>query len=535
MTANANATLRQRLIPPAGGVAVRMYRQGLGDSFLLAFATKKPRRPTYVLIDCGVHNAQPQGRDNIRLIVDDLIEATGGRVDVLVVTHEHIDHISGFLTAADQIEKYQRPTAKADEKLTKLQFRRLWLGWTENQDDPVAKHLSHARDTARRALAAASNELAEHVHEHRLGAMEAEALGERIAAGLSFFGLEPEPSDDRGASQQERSASSDRAYDFLRERVESVAYLRPGQAVLRIPQTAAARAYVLGPPEALSSLKKSDPSSGHAQETYLSSATGLVSFAAAALGAEKNREASPDKRGDIEQTELCNPFGPEHRISYETARKSAFFQRYYGLGEPYHDEAWRQIDTDWLFSAEQLALDLDSHTNNTSVALAFELGPPGQGPVLLFAADAQVGSWLSWGDLSWGKQQPITVDSLFARTAIYKVGHHASHNATLRRDAEGRDYGLALMPDGLVAMIPVDAAAAGKLRGWHMPAPNLYRALLHKTRKNVLRSDEAAGINVPPEKRTPIPGCPGMSWRRSAAVKAAGDGPLYYDVFLKTE
>ena len=66
---------------------------------------------------------------------------------------------------------------------------------------------------------------------------------------------------------------------------------------------------------------------------------------------------------------------------------------------------WRRIDGDWLDAAETLALDLASDTNNTSLALAFEWGKPGKGRVLLFAADAQVGNWLSWRDQTYGDAQ----------------------------------------------------------------------------------------------------------------------------------
>ena len=39
---------------PASGVKIRMYRQGLGDCFLLAFPDPAAARPFYMLIDCGV-------------------------------------------------------------------------------------------------------------------------------------------------------------------------------------------------------------------------------------------------------------------------------------------------------------------------------------------------------------------------------------------------------------------------------------------------------------------------------------------------
>jgi len=44
----------------------------------------------------------------------------------------------------------------------------------------------------------------------------------------------------------------------------------------------------------------------------------------------------------------------------------------------------RRIEQEWLYSAEQLALDISDYTNNSSLVLAFELGAGGK--VLLFAA-----------------------------------------------------------------------------------------------------------------------------------------------------
>jgi hypothetical protein len=62
-----------------------------------------------------------------------------------------------------------------------------------------------------------------------------------------------------------------------------------------------------------------------------------------------------------------------------------------------NDQSWRRIDSDWLGLSADLAMQLDNRTNNTSLVLAFEFVKSGR--VLLFAADAQVGSWLSWQNL----------------------------------------------------------------------------------------------------------------------------------------
>src|SRR5881396_1579721 len=53
--AAANSVLK----PPPGGAAIRMYRIGHGDCFLIAFAGETPDKPAYVLIDCGYKPGSP--------------------------------------------------------------------------------------------------------------------------------------------------------------------------------------------------------------------------------------------------------------------------------------------------------------------------------------------------------------------------------------------------------------------------------------------------------------------------------------------
>jgi hypothetical protein len=152
-------------------------------------------------------------------------------------------------------------------------------------------------------------------------------------------------------------------------------------------------------------------------------------------------------------------------------------------------DAW----TNWLQVASDLALQLDKSTNNTSLALAIERIADGR--VLLFPADAQQGNWLSWHDqgLVWtvrdgGVARTVRARDLLSRTVFYKVGHHASHNAT------ARGQGLELMEreDELTAFIPVDRAVAlGRhpQGSWRMPAVKLYRRLLERCQGRVVRSD----------------------------------------------
>lgn len=150
-------------------------------------------------------------------------------------------------------------------------------------------------------------------------------------------------------------------------------------------------------------------------------------------------------------------------------------------------DGWRQVGHDWLAAAERLALKLDNDTNNASLALAFELA--GSGKVLLFPGDAQVGNWKSWHQCQWpiagSPGQALTAAELLRRTVLYKVGHHGSHNATLRQQ------GLELMESrDLVAMLPVDEKFAHDTYGWGMPFPFLHDRLQEKTGGRLLRADD---------------------------------------------
>jgi beta-lactamase superfamily II metal-dependent hydrolase len=511
------------LLPPEDGVAIRMYRLGLGDCFLLAFSGKQ-QRPVYMLIDCGVHFAQQDGRANMALVVDDLVKATGGQIDLVVATHEHADHLSGFVHYAEFFLKDQ------------LSIDQVWLAWTEDEHDADAARLRHGSGAAQEAIEAAFQKLEQQT---KNGAALTD-VQLRLAGATGFFALD---ADDNTPEQQARYANlagdiglgvngkvsgNELALALLKRRAKQVEYLNAGAPPIAVPGTSAARAYVLGPPRDGALLNRSDPSSGDRHETYLSSAVGLYSFSAAILQGLKD---SPDSH---EYREITNPFDERYRRSYDWAASQLFFQEHYGVDDSDRD-AWRRIDFEWLRAAEELALHLDRHTNNTSLVLAIELGEPGEGPVLLFVGDAQVANWLSWKNLQWRVgNRSLDVADLLRRTQVYKVGHHASHNATLRCDDQGADYGLELMPDGLIALVPVDQAAASKLPGWNMPYTKLYQALKRKTRGNILRSDDGHDKSLVPPRLRPVQvsGVEGATWCCSRAKKADGK-PLFYDLMIR--
>jgi hypothetical protein len=443
---------------PPSGVKVRMYRQGLGDCFLLTFATGG-ERPFYVLIDCGLIVGTPDAPRKMEEVAADLRQATGDHIDVLVATHQHWDHLSGFEQAKDVFEP--------------IQFGEVWVAWTEDPSDPLAARLRARRETALRGLHAAAQGL------KAAGGDQSSHLD----SVLGFFG-------ELGAAG--RPSGLQRALEFVLSR-GNPRYYTPGRPPLALP--GGARVYVLGPPRDEKLLLRSDPSrrTSEVYEKKLGLDDETAFFAAAVATVPGTGLKLTEEEEELRAMSV--PFDRPCGLSFKKAKRNGFFQEHY-FGVPDQpqpkekdkdeDISWRRIDEAWLGAAEKLALQLDGDTNNTSLALAIELSPGGK--VLLFPGDAQVGNWLSWESLSWPREgdpdHPITAADLLRRTVLYKVGHHASHNATLRAK------GLELMESPeLVAMIPVDEEMARKVKGWDMPFGELLKRLQEKASGRVLRAD----------------------------------------------
>ena len=78
-----------------------MYRQGLGDCFLVSLKRSKDEPDFKILIDCGVILGTVDATAIMTKVVDDVVADTGGKVDLLLATHEHWDHVSGLLDMPD--------------------------------------------------------------------------------------------------------------------------------------------------------------------------------------------------------------------------------------------------------------------------------------------------------------------------------------------------------------------------------------------------------------------------------------------------
>lgn len=454
----------------SASVRIRMYRQGLGDCFLLTF-TKTGGEKYNMLIDCGVLGG---AKKRIAEAVEDIIDQTGKRIDVLIATHEHSDHISGFKTSAAAFDQ--------------MQIDQVWLAWTEDLSDQQAKKFREKDNALQLGITAS------------MMGMEGDQA-QSIQQILEFYTIESEDDQDQEAVSNDdgpdlpKSAFAlggkepfmfAKTMDATMKRIrqwgrENVRYLEPGETQ-EIPDFGV-KVHILGPSRKMRMLGGTGPEEagpGHGFKI-----TQASSFMAAAFKAAGARSGELSQFGwsqdDIDQAErLSMPFDSSFGLPLDAVKDTimdqsktedayhGFYKDVYGLENippSNKDELlgvdWRRIDIDWLLAGGSLALQQVSNINNTSLVMAIELP---DGKVLLFVGDAEEDNWELWGD------EIPDLEGLLTNTVLYKVGHHGSHNATdkaLVKKMTNRD---------LVALIPVDKERSDKNKGWVFPAEDLYFA-----------------------------------------------------------
>jgi glyoxylase-like metal-dependent hydrolase (beta-lactamase superfamily II) len=152
---NAQATPR---------VVVRTYRHGLGDCHLVTLNAADGSKYR-ILIDCGVILGTPDAEARMTDVLENVCSESGGTVDLLVATHEHWDHLSGFL--------------QAEESFKKLKVSNVWMSWIENPDDNQARQIKADQNTALQLVRSAALQLDS----------TATSDGHPLMSLLEFFGV----------------------------------------------------------------------------------------------------------------------------------------------------------------------------------------------------------------------------------------------------------------------------------------------------------------------------------------------------------
>ena len=205
----------------AGKLRVRMYRVGFGDCFL--FSVPKGSGHAHILVDCGVHS---QGDiKTMKRCVDHIGDITGKKLDVVIATHAHQDHISGFASCAETFRDFE--------------VGEVWMPWLMNDGDKQAKKL------ARKQMA-----LAESLHQHFGATGTASAEIEQIlinATGAPRLGA--------------AGGGNAAALKLLRSGFNgaTVRYFEAGETVDKAADVKGLTAHILAPSKDESFLSKMDP------------------------------------------------------------------------------------------------------------------------------------------------------------------------------------------------------------------------------------------------------------------------------------
>jgi beta-lactamase superfamily II metal-dependent hydrolase len=416
-----------------GVLRVRMYRVGFGDFFLLTVPTHSG--PAHILIDCGVHAGNIGSIDDC---VQDLAKETGRKLALVIATHFHADHLSGFATNFSDFEQFE-----------------VGAVWITNRLDPkdqgAVKFQAQIASLAQRLTL----QLGARQDQGGIQALDKvqNALGAQLEAG------------EGGNTKALRLLTSG-----FKNKPPVYYYQGGDDPVLPEVLQGAITARVLGP-----SPKDSGgtyAASDNLKEQYL-----------AAMADEEMPGAEGVTPFEKDWPASAADYPPEVFSSYRSEEQIAA----HAAGSPADLEARLQAAQPDVLAAT--ADVLDGTLNNQSLVILFTC----RGKKLLFVGDAQWGNWEYWlyGRAVTGKDPGITdtARDILGSIDFYKVGHHGSTNAT-------PIPAVAAMGQKCVAMCSTETGFPSKKRTYGNPAKKtevprtaLMEALEKQTHNQLVRSD----------------------------------------------
>lgn len=424
-------------------IRVRMYRIGFGDFFFLTVPGKNG--PAHILIDCGVHAANI---GTINDCIQDMKKETGNRLALVILTHYHADHMSGFASNYNDFEEFE-----------------VGAVWITNRLDP--SHAQHAKFMAQ--LTSVAQQL-----RFQLSARTDEAGATALHMVENALGVSGK---DGGAG------SNAKALRLLQSGFKNkppVYYYQGGdEPTLPAELQGMITAEILGPSPIDSRGEFS--ASDNRKEQYLA--------AAGENGIPDSRHLHPFDTGKWKARAIDYPSDTFDEFDAGILGKDRARKR---DGAAQLERALGGMQPDALAAA---ADKLDGTLNNQSLVVLFTC----QGKKLLFVGDAQWGNWAYWlyGKAVSGAEPGISqrAKEILGSIDFYKVGHHGSTNAT-PIPAVG-----ALNKDCAAMCSTATGAYGSPAKKTEVPRTALMDAIEKKTGNRLVRSDwVAAGSSEPDEE-----------------------------------
>ncbi len=433
-----------------GVLRVRMYRIGFGDFFLLTVPTKTG--PQHILIDCGVHAGNIKTMDEC---VKDLVKETGGKLALVIATHYHADHLSGFASNYDDFAQFEVGGV-----------------WITNRLDPgdsgAAKF--HAQ------ISSLANQL-----RLQLGARKDPAGAQALDKVQNALGIQ------LGAGEVGNAKALKLLTEGFKNKPKTSYYQGGDDPELPEVLKGAITAQLLAPSPKDSGGTFAD--ADNKKEQYLAAAA----------------------EGGLPDTERLTPFEKEWPATARDYPTRAF-QEYRTTEQIENDQNGSPKAMEKVLRAAQpdvllaMADALDGTLNNQSLVILFTC----QGKKLLFVGDAQWGNWSYWlyGKKVTGADPGITKNAkeILGSIDFYKVGHHGSTNAT-------PIPAVSAISEKCVAMCSTESGDPDRKRpygdldkGTEVPRTKLMVALEKQTKNKLVRSDwiPAGAVKASPEAKSEL-------------------------------
>lgn len=434
---------------------IRMYRMGTGDCFVIKFFAGDIA-VFNMMIDCGTWQGTAE---RLTPYITDLKKYVDNHLHLLVITHEHVDHVHVFDVCEELFT-------------TNLTIDRVWMAWTEDEKDKKVKQWQKKYGEKKKALAIAADRLQGLMKDPvYIKELESEYNGSGVIAARRFyadavsdfselhFGVNPAAGGYKGGLK---------GMTVVKEKLGpgKIEYFSPGDIVENLPNVEGIRFYMLGPPLSWNQIKNEESKVKGESYEHNKKLAEAESFANAILA---------------QGTSIPDAVLPFERTYESTNNHEAVYEHYHLTGNE-----WRKIDYDWLNSVGSLALRINSITNNLSLAIAIEFEDSGR--VMLFPGDAEYGSWESWHQIEWSvpsrNEKVHLTEDLLNRTVFYKVAHHLSHHGTADR------LGMKMINNtDLVSMATLDYNVISSKWLKTMPNKGLLRDLVRQTKGRLLVSN----------------------------------------------